>query len=165
MYFAFEMKKTNPDYIHFEASIKPIHEMKSEHVIFIPHSLLTQMGWGFRTRLEGEINGFPFNLAIQKTKEHEFYLMVGLTLRRRAKLIPEQPFNVKAKMADTEKVIYPEELMAVLDTDAMAHKKFFQLTHGKQRGLCHYVDSVNNTESRIKRALHIAEKTKMGDYD
>jgi hypothetical protein len=47
-----------------------------------------------------------------------------------------------------------------MEQDEEAGKIFFGMTVGMQRSLAHYVSSVKNTDSRIKRALELAYKMK-----
>jgi len=69
---------------------------------------------------------------------------------------------VKFKIVDPDKINIPEELEAVLEQDEDARKAWDKLTRGYQRGLIHYVTSVKNVDSRIKRAIDLMERAKTG---
>lgn len=57
---------------------------------------------------------------------------------------------------------FPGEFREVLAQDDEARTIFEALRPGLQRGVLHYVASAKSTDSRIKRALEIAEKMKTG---
>lgn len=50
-----------------------------------------------------------------------------------------------------------DEFREVLDQEPLADQYFHALTPGKQRTLLHIINSVKNTESRIKKSLAIAD--------
>jgi hypothetical protein len=50
-----------------------------------------------------------------------------------------------------------DEFREVLDQEPLADKYFHALTPGKQRTLLHIINTVKNTESRIKKSLAIAD--------
>lgn len=68
---------------------------------------------------------------------------------------------------DTSKygVEMPEELQAVLETDMEAMAGFENLTDGKKRSIIYYILRVKNPQSRIDKALIIAENLKLGITD
>ena len=53
---------------------------------------------------------------------------------------------------------FPEELQEVLAQDDIAQSYFEALTAGKKRSLFHLVNSVKNVDTRIERALMIAQR-------
>jgi uncharacterized protein YdeI (YjbR/CyaY-like superfamily) len=63
-------------------------------------------------------------------------------------------------LTDPNKLVIPEEMEAVLEQDDEARKIWDTFTLGYQRSLVYYITSVKNSDSRIKRALEIAEKAK-----
>ena len=52
--------------------------------------------------------------------------------------------------------------MAVLSQDGEGKDAWDKLTTGYQRSLIHYVTSVKNVDSRIKRALDLVNRAKLG---
>lgn len=54
----------------------------------------------------------------------------------------------------------PEELEAVLDQDEAFASRFNTFTPGKRRSLAKYVLTAKSVDTRIKRALELAHKTK-----
>ncbi|WP_421754831.1 YdeI/OmpD-associated family protein [Croceimicrobium sp.] len=57
---------------------------------------------------------------------------------------------------------FPEEFKIVLEQDPEAAEVFERLKPGRQRGVLHYVSQPKGEESRIKRALEMAEKMRTG---
>tara|TARA_B100001115_G_scaffold184631_1_gene187963 strand:- start:345 stop:809 length:465 start_codon:yes stop_codon:yes gene_type:complete len=57
---------------------------------------------------------------------------------------------------------FPEEFKIVLEQDPEAAAVFERLKPGRQRGVLHYVSQPKGEESRIKRALEMAEKMRTG---
>ena len=53
---------------------------------------------------------------------------------------------------------FPEELQEVLAQDDIAQSYFEALTAGKKRSLMHLVNNVKNVDTRIERALMIAQR-------
>ena len=70
--------------------------------------------------------------------------------------------KVNFKIVDADKLDVPEELEAVLSQDDDARKAWQKLTTGYRRSLIHYVTSVKNVDSRIKRALDLLNRAKAG---
>ncbi len=59
----------------------------------------------------------------------------------------------------------PEEFSAVFESDPEAMEGFRRLTDGKKRSLIYYVSRFKNSQTKIDKALIIAENIKMGITD
>ena len=146
----------------FETRLKTVHGSFTHTIIVVPDKIMASLPVKGRIRTKGTMNKTPFALAIQYKKDGSRYFMVSAQLRRQAKLGSGDPVKVKFWVVDPDVVDLPEELQAVLEQDIEALKKWNAFTKGLQRGLAHYVNSVKNVDSRIKRALEIMEKAKYG---
>ena len=146
----------------FETRLKTVHGSFTHTIIVVPDKIMASLPVKGRIRTKGTMNKTPFALAIQYKKDGSRYFMVSAQLRRQAKLGSGDPVKVKFWLVDPDVVDLPEELQAVLEQDTEALKKWNTFTKGLQRGLTHYVNSVKNVDSRIKRALEIMEKAKYG---
>ena len=146
----------------FETRLKTVHGSFTHTIIVVPDKIMASLPVKGRIRTKGTMNKTPFALAIQYKKDGSRYFMVSAQLRRQAKLGSGDPVKVKFWVVDPDVVDLPEELQAVLEQDTEALKKWNTFTKGLQRGLTHYVNSVKNVDSRIKRALEIMEKAKYG---
>lgn len=127
----------------------------------MPEKVLKQLPTG-RLRLKGFLNQAPIDLAIQYRKSGPGFIMVSKVLARQAKVKSGDVVTVEFQLADPNKIELPEELKAVLAQDEQAMEEWKKLTPGLQRSLSYYVKSVKNVDSRIKRALEMMEKIKLG---
>lgn len=114
-------------------------------------------------RLDGTINGAGFNLALHSDGQGGHRLYVGGQLRSAARLVEGSHALVRlAPDPNPDVVELCEEFAAVLELDEDAGRIFRSLTTGKQRSLAYYANSARHTETRIKRALELANKLKEG---
>ena len=130
--------------------------------IVLPEKTLQELNQPKRVRIEGTINGTPFNLAIQHIKDGRRFLMVGNTLRKEAKLKAGDKVEVIFTLADPDEIKLPEELIEVMEQDPEGKAVFSKFTPGLQRSLAHYVTSAKQVDTRIKRALELMDKVKSG---
>ncbi len=150
----------------FTGTLSNISSSISYKGIFIPPEVLSKLPIvKGRIRVKGTINGHPFNLAIQSAKEAGKYFMISGPLRKACKLeVGPQPIAVSFSLVDSDELEIPEELLSVLEQDEVAGKIFYAYTKGYQRSLVHYITTVKNIDSRIKRALELAEKIKIRTF-
>lgn len=130
-------------------------------VIFLPEEIVEALPSG-RLRAKGTINGVPFALAPQYKKDGRRFFSVNASLRRSAGIKEGDQVNVVFKLVDPGIVELPEELEVVLAQDDKAMEVWNSFTKGLQRSLVHYITSVKNVDSRIKRSLQMMEKAKLG---
>lgn len=146
---------------YFEARLSDIDGRFIKTAIFLPENIIRKLPKG-RIRVKGTFNAAPFALAVQNLKDGSRYFSVGAPLRRAAKMKLGDTVKVNFKIVDADKLEIPEELEAVLSQDDDARKAWQKLTTGHQRSLIHYVTSVKNVDSRIKRALDLLNRAKAG---
>ena len=146
---------------YFEARLSDIDGRFIKTAIFLPENIIRKLPKG-RIRVKGTFNEAPFALAVQNLKNGSRYFSVGAPLRRAAKIKLGDAVRVNFKIVDADKLDIPEELEAVLSQDDDARKAWQKLTTGYQRSLIHYVTSVKNVDSRIKRALDLLNRAKAG---
>ena len=146
---------------YFEARLSDIDGRFIKTAIFLPENIIRKLPKG-RIRVKGTFNAAPFALAVQNLKDGSRYFSVGAPLRRAAKMKLGDTVKVNFKIVDADKLDIPEELEAVLSQDDDARKAWQNLTTGYQRSLIHYVTSVKNVDSRIKRALDLLNRAKAG---
>lgn len=146
----------------FAARITRIDGVYMHYILIIPDEIIEQINKQGRIRTKGTMNGNPFALAIQNLKTGERYFSVSAPMRRAAKIQLSVPVQTEFVIVDENELDIPEELIAVLDEDPEGKAAFDKLTTGSKRGLIHYITSVKNVDSRIKRAMQLVEKAKMG---
>jgi uncharacterized protein YdeI (YjbR/CyaY-like superfamily) len=124
-------------------------------IVIVPEEIVEQLPSTGRVRVDGTLNGAPFNLAVQRTKNGTRYLSAARPLRKAARVDFGDEVEVSMHVVDNDKLDVPEELQALLDVDEDARVTWERMTVGKRRGVAHYVNSVKNTDSRIRRAIEI----------
>lgn len=144
----------------FQGILKILDSNPSYTMVTIPSEIISELPESGRLRTLGKMNGAEFSLAIQGRKNGNGFFMVGSALRRAAKITTGDPVEIEFSLTDPVFLELPEELKEVMEQDEEAGKIFFGMTVGMQRSLAHYVSSVKNTDSRIKRALELAYKMK-----
>lgn len=145
----------------FSAPIEKLDEKGSYTAVFLPEVLISKLPKG-RLRVKGFINSTPFSLAIQYRKNGFRFFLISGALRREAKVKLAETVNVRFILVDNDMVEIPEELSIVLEQDIEANELWNSFSSAWKRGFSHYVNSVKNTDSRIKRAIQIMEKAKRG---
>ncbi len=148
-----------PSVFRFKTILSPAKGNFILTVIYLPQEIIAVLPKG-RVRTKGTINGVPFALAPQFKKDGSRFFTVSGQLRRAAGIKAGDPVEVIFRLVDPDKVNVPEELVAVLEQDDDAMKVWNTFTTGMQRSLIHYITSVKNVDSRIKRAIEIIEKSK-----
>lgn len=145
----------------FETILSEIDSMLVKTVIYLPPKVVKALPPG-RLRVKGTFNGAPFALAVQHLKDGSRYFSVSAPLRKIAHLRVGGAVAVAFKIVDPDSLDIPEELEAVLSQDDEARKAWDELTTGYQRSLIHYVTSVKNVDSRIKRSIELLNRAKAG---
>lgn len=152
-----------PTKYKFTAPLSEITELLVHTVIYLPDNVMKKLPQ-HRVRVKGKMNSSPFSLAVQYRKSGKSFFMVSAPLRRAAKIKPGDKVVVEFSLVDPDRVELPEELEAVLAQDDEGLREWKKITPGLQRSLAHYVFSVKNVDSRIKRALFLINKVKQGAY-
>jgi hypothetical protein len=147
----------------FNGILKILDSNPSYTMASIPVEIISELPESGRLRTIGKLNGAEFSLAIQGRKNGSGFFMIGSALRKAAKITIGDPFEIEFEITDPDFLELPIELQEVMEQDEEAGKIFFGMTVGIQRSLTHYVSSVKNTDSRIKRALELAQKMKTED--
>ncbi len=130
------------------------------HVVPIPAKIADDLAAGGTRRVLGEIKGHSFARAIQGAADSERYLMFGQVYLREMGLKLGDAVAVEIWPDPNPDVVeISEEFAAVLEQDEAAAKRWNEeMTPGKQRSLAVYVDGAKRSETRLKRALEVAEK-------
>lgn len=152
-------KKTN---FRFEGRLSGIDGVFLKTAIYLPQDIIRSLPAG-RVRVKGLCNGASFALAVLHLKDGSRYFAVSASLRKAAGIRVGDRVKVSFAIVDPDKLEIPEELEAVLVQDDEARKAWDKLTTGYQRSLIHYVTSVKNVDSRIKRSLELLDRAKRGE--
>jgi len=131
------------------------------HFIQVPVSIVEEMIALKVKRVLGELNGAPFRLSLISDGEGGRKLMVGTSLRKAANTFEGSQVRVVLwPDPDPDRIDLPEEFEIVLEQDEEAARKYYALTPGKQRSLAYYASSAKQINTRIKRAIELANKLK-----
>lgn len=149
------------NHFEFEAALSEIDRPFIRTAIYLPDGIIRQLPGG-RIRVEGMFNQAPFALAVQRIKDGPRYFPVSAPLRKAADIRLGDKVKVVFRIVDPDKLEVPEELEAVLAQDDEARKAWDKLPIGYRRSLIHYVTSVKNVDSRIRRSLDMLARAKMG---
>jgi hypothetical protein len=144
----------------FIGKLEALGAVSTNFGIIIPEEILESLPQAKRYRVKGFINKTPFSLAINSLKGGFKYFAVGATLRKACKIRQGEEVEVSFHIVDPNIVDLPEELIEVLAQDEQGNKIWESFTPGLQRSLAYYVNSVKNTDSRIKRAIELLQKAK-----
>jgi hypothetical protein len=128
-------------------------------VIYLPESIVKILPKG-RIRTKGTINGAAFALAPLYKKDGARFFSISAALRKAAKIREGDAVDVRFTLVDSDIIDIPEELDAVLEQDEEGKRVWETFTKGMQRSLIHYITSVKNVDSRIKRSLELVAKAK-----
>lgn len=143
----------------FKSRLSPIKGTFLNTVIYIPENVVKDLPKG-RIRTKGTINGALFALAPQYKKDGSRYFAVSAALRKAAKINEGDLVEVRFMLVDPDIIEIPEEFAVALEQDEEAKEIWDTFTTGMQRSLIHYVTSVKNVDSRIKRSLELLQKAK-----
>lgn len=155
------MKGKQKQSFQFRTTLSSVKGKFISTVIFLPPEIVEALPEG-RLRMKGTFNGAPVALGVQNMKGGRKYFSVSAPLRKAAGVRAGDMVDVRFKLVDPDELEVPEELAAVLEQDTAGKGAWDTLTRGYQRSIIHYITSVKNIDSRIKRAIELVEKAKAG---
>ncbi len=129
------------------------------HVLPVPDEVASVYDGNSIRRLIATLNGHPVSRALMGPMDGGRYLIAGQDLMK----------QIGARLGSTVKVILepdpdpdfievPEEFEIVLEQDPEARARWETFTKGRQRSLAVHLNGAKKPETRLKRALEIAEK-------
>ena len=129
-------------------------------LVVIPPSICKKLPLAERRRLriEGEINGYPFNNALQPTRLGESLLMLSRKMMKAARLHEGQRVEIVFEVADQDHVDVPSTLAFALGANDLAQTVWDGLTPGKRRGLAYRVASAKRPETIENRIEEVLEE-------
>ena len=151
--------KAEPIY-KFTGRLEALDAVSTNYGITVPEEILASLPAAKRYRVKGFMNKTSFALAINSLKGGFKYFAIGSPLRKTCKIRQGEDVEVSFYLVDPNVVDLPEELIEVLAQDEEGNKLWQSFKPGMQRSLAYYVNSVKNTDSRIKRALELIHKAK-----
>lgn len=129
--------------------------------IKVPDDIAESFIEGKDKRVVCQLNGkHSYQAAIMRMQD-AYFILVNKQVRTKLKLEPGDLLHVSLTKDSSEYGLeMPDAFQTLLDQDPEAQKVFDSLSPGKKRGMIFIVSSVKNVDSRIKRAMAIAEHLK-----
>jgi hypothetical protein len=111
------------------------------------------------------INGeHTFQCALMPKGDGSYFIMLNKSIRQKLQLNTGSKVTMTLTKDDSEfGMEIPEEMSASLESDPEAEGIFKSLTPGKQRALIYMVNSVKNSQKKIKKSLVILTHLKNND--
>ncbi|MCH6256262.1 YdeI/OmpD-associated family protein [Puniceicoccaceae bacterium K14] len=141
------------------ANICRVEGAMQPHGIPIPNEIATSLREAKTQRLIVQINGYEIRRGLQGSKTNGSHIVIGLSLLKKIGQSLDHSVSVIIKPdPEPNQIDLCDELLIALEQDNEANERWKSLTLGKQRGLAYHVSSAKREETRIKRALDIAQK-------
>lgn len=158
------------DQIQFVAPILRRDTGMLQHYLPLPTEVAADLRRDGVRRVIASFNGVKVNRGVVGDGEGGWILIVSLDLMKEMRCGLGDMVAVQLQPdPDPDSVELCEEFQVVLDMDKAAQERYQLMTPGRQRGLAYYVNSAKREETRIRRALQMAEKlrtnTLYGDRD
>lgn len=109
-----------------------------------------------RLRVCGEVNGHPFEAALQPSGGR-WNLMLSRRRLKEFQLAVGDNVSVGFEIADQDAVAVPDELQQALDEDSTATEIWESLTSGKRRGFAYRVSSAKQQTTRERRVIEVLQ--------
>ena len=149
------------EFLSFEGRIEPMVWGRSTYTVLpVPQAIAEALEAQNATRVEGEINDHPINLALSRAPAIEgVFLWTGKSLVDRIGIAPGDVLEVRLRKADAGRVDTPPDVTAALCA-AGRTDDWNALTPGRRRNMLHQVETAKRQETRQKRiAALVAELT------
>jgi len=142
----------------FMAPVLRLETGLRQHYVPLPTDISDALVDAGVRRVLATLNGHTVSRGIQGRKDGERHLLVGKPILKEMGAGYGDLIPVRLEPdPDPDTIEIPDEFRTVLEQDPEAAERFFDMTPGKQRGLAYYVDSAKREETRVRRALKMAE--------
>ena len=129
--------------------------------LLIPAEVVTDLGHDGKQRYVVRVEGIPaWHCALTSDGAGGHYVIFSKERRRQLEAAGLDPARLTVHLAADESrygAPMPEELAAVLAEDALFDAYFHELTPGKQRNLLYLVGKYKGADTRLRKAVAIAE--------
>ena len=144
---------------NFTAPLQRLSDGMRHHYLEIPPDIAREYDEAGIKRVLVELNGIEYRRAIQNKKDGRRILVLGKDILKEGNLTLNAIIAVVLQPdPEPDFVDMGEELTEVLAQDDEARKRWESFSIGKQRSLAMYVTGAKTVDTRIKRALDLAEK-------
>ncbi|MEL7223238.1 MAG: YdeI/OmpD-associated family protein, partial [Bacteroidota bacterium] len=153
--------------VSFTTTIITMPEWGSTCCVAVPDEVAIRFKEAGVSRIVCMINEDDhYHCAINKSKQHGYFILFSKARQKATGVSAGDELEVTLLADESEYGMpMPKEWAEVLAIDEDAYERFQKLTPGRQRNILHLVGSAKREETRINRALLIAENLKMGATD
>jgi hypothetical protein len=150
--------------ISFEAVLEKRDKIGGGHFVQVPKYVSDFFGAKGRTRVLGIMNGVAIDRALIPNGDGGHEIIIGTDVRRKTKVKEGMKIAFEIyRNPEPDAVEIPEELLAALELEPEAQRKFEKFTPGMKRNMAYWVNSGKQTETRIKRSLEILRRILAGE--
>jgi uncharacterized protein YdeI (YjbR/CyaY-like superfamily) len=151
--------KLKPIAKSFKATLERIPSRFNWVIIRIPFDVPKVWGTRGKVRVKGEINGFPFRASLFPSSKGYHCILVKKSMRAGGNTRVGDTAHFRI-VPDTAKpvAVVPAELKRILNEDRSFRRWFDQLNFSMRKWICHWIVSVKNPASRVRRAEQVAEQ-------
>lgn len=131
------------------------------HHFLVPDHIAEKYIEGDNRRIVCVINDGPKIQAALMPSKEGWYILLNKKIREELGIDDKSKISVEIEKDHSEfGMEVPEEFTEVMGQEELAWERFQKLSPGKQRALIYIVKSVKNSDSRIRKALAIAQHLK-----
>ena len=140
------------DYLEFTGRIETLDWGRASYTILrLPDEVAARLAAEGASRVEGEINEHPVNLAPTRAPVLDAtFLWTGKSLLDRIGLGPGDAVEVRLRKAPGDEVDTPDDLAAALRAAGASHL-WEGLTPGKRRGMIYQIGTAKTQATRDRR--------------
>ena len=156
--------------VAFTTTLSRLNDGMRHHILTVPPEVAKTFEEASIKRVLLELNGKQYRRAIQRKKDGRRIIVLGQDILKEVGIQLGDQVEVSLQPdADPNYVETGEELAEVLAQDDEARARWETFSVGKRRSLALYVTTAKRVDTRIKRAMELAEKirthTLHGDID
>ncbi len=143
----------------FTARVIRLEEGMRFHALVIPDDIADAYRKAGITRVIARLNGAESRRAIQRKRDGRRLLVLGRDALKEAGVEVGDAVEVELRPdANPDEIDLGEEFAEVLAQDDEARARWETFTVGRRRSLAYYVTSAKRSDTRLKRALELAER-------
>lgn len=158
-------RRTAPakDVFRFTAVLEKMPGRFGWTFVEFPHDVQALFGKKGAVRVKGTVNGVPMDRALMPTKSGYHVIVLGIDLRRRAKVKAGDRAAFEVWRDPRPDVVeLPEELRETLDFLPAFKADWERLTPGMKRSILTWVNSAKTTPTRAKRVAEVLRRSETG---
>ncbi|MGE3802846.1 MAG: YdeI/OmpD-associated family protein [Candidatus Kapaibacterium sp.] len=145
--------------VQFSTPLERLEDGMKHHVLVIPEEIADIFEEKKVKRVVVKIEGQEYRRAIQGKKDGRRIIVLGQQILKECNLQIGEVVKITMREDDDPNYVETgEELAEVLAQDDEARARWETFTVGMQRSLALYVTQAKRSDTRIKRALELAEK-------